>query len=84
MLFSSRLNQPSSPTLLLLVYPAKLHENEYFRGTNWVIFTLLQLQKYMDLPQQGCVQAEYIWIDGSNGVRSKTKVRREKLDSQSL
>lgn len=31
--------------------------------------------KYMDLEQKGYSMAEYIWIDGSNGVRSKTKVR---------
>lgn len=31
--------------------------------------------KYMGLDQKGYTMAEYIWIDGSNGVRSKTKVR---------
>lgn len=31
--------------------------------------------KYMDLDQKGYSMAEYIWIDGRNGVRSKTKVR---------
>lgn len=31
--------------------------------------------KYMSLDQKGSYMAEYIWIDGSNGVRSKTKVR---------
>lgn len=31
--------------------------------------------KYMDLNQKGYSMAEYIWIDGQNGVRSKTKVR---------
>jgi len=31
--------------------------------------------KYMDLDQKGYCMAEYIWIDGRNGVRSKTKVR---------
>jgi hypothetical protein len=34
----------------------------------------LQLQKYMKLDQKGKVLAEYIWIDGSNGLRNKTKV----------
>ncbi len=29
----------------------------------------------MDLNQKGYSMAEYIWIDGTNGVRSKTKVR---------
>lgn len=40
-----------------------------------VISNTATLQKYLDLPQNGTVQAEYIWIDGTNGVRSKTKVR---------
>ena len=31
--------------------------------------------KYINLDQKGGYMAEYIWIDGSNGVRSKTKVR---------
>jgi hypothetical protein len=34
----------------------------------------LQLQKYLALPQGGKVIAEYVWIDGSNGIRSKSKV----------
>jgi hypothetical protein len=34
----------------------------------------LQLQKYLNLPQKGSVIAEYVWIDGSNGLRSKSKV----------
>jgi hypothetical protein len=34
----------------------------------------LQLQKYLSLPQSGKVIAEYVWIDGSNGLRSKSKV----------
>jgi hypothetical protein len=33
-----------------------------------------QLQKYLSLPQGGKVIAEYVWIDGSNGLRSKSKV----------
>lgn len=32
------------------------------------------LAKYMSLDQKGKVLAEYIWIDGSNGLRNKTKV----------
>jgi hypothetical protein len=35
----------------------------------------LQLQKYLQLPQKGKCIAEYVWIDGSNGLRSKCKVR---------
>ena len=35
--------------------------------------------KYMDLDQKGSSMAEYIWIDGTNGVRSKTKVRVQLL-----
>lgn len=31
--------------------------------------------KFMSLDQKGYSMAEYIWIDGNNGVRSKTKVR---------
>jgi hypothetical protein len=34
----------------------------------------LQLEKYLKLPQKGKVIAEYVWIDGSNGLRSKCKV----------
>ncbi|KAH8920470.1 putative GLN1-glutamate--ammonia ligase [Atractiella rhizophila] len=30
------------------------------------------LAKYMDLPQNGKVQAEYVWIDGDGGLRCKT------------
>ena len=30
--------------------------------------------KYMVLEQGKSTMAEYIWIDGQNGVRSKTKV----------
>lgn len=40
-----------------------------------VISNTATLQKYMDLDQRGVIQAEYVWIDGTNGVRSKTKVR---------
>lgn len=32
-----------------------------------------KLEKYLKLDQRGSVQAEYIWIDGFNQLRSKTK-----------
>ena len=35
---------------------------------------LLQVMKYMRLDQKGSFMAEYVWIDGHNGLRSKTKV----------
>ncbi|KAI9270356.1 hypothetical protein BDA99DRAFT_317990 [Phascolomyces articulosus] len=31
------------------------------------------LEKYLSLDQHGSVQVEYVWIDGFNNVRSKTK-----------
>ncbi|KAI9313849.1 hypothetical protein BX666DRAFT_551405 [Dichotomocladium elegans] len=31
------------------------------------------LSKYMSLDQQGSIQVEYVWIDGFNQLRSKTK-----------
>jgi len=33
-----------------------------------------QLEKYNKLDQKGSVIAEYVWIDASNGLRSKCKV----------
>ena len=41
---------------------------------NSLLMRHLQLQKYLALPQKGKVIAEYVWIDGSNGIRSKSKV----------
>jgi len=38
------------------------------------ITDIVQLQRYLELPQNGKVIAEYVWIDSSNGVRSKCKV----------
>jgi len=35
------------------------------------------LLKYGRLDQKGSVMAEYVWIDGSNGVRSKTKTLKK-------
>lgn len=39
------------------------------------------LQKYRELPQNGKVIAEYIWIDGTGEVRSKGKTLSKKVDS---
>lgn len=36
------------------------------------------LNRFLDLPQRGCVQAEYVWIDADNGVRSKVKTLKSK------
>lgn len=41
---------------------------------NVFISNTVNLAKYMKLDQKGKVLAEYIWIDGSNGLRNKTKV----------
>jgi hypothetical protein len=34
----------------------------------------------MKLDQKGAAMAEYVWIDGSNGIRSKTKVSSVSLN----
>ncbi|MCJ1282759.1 glutamate--ammonia ligase [Xylographa opegraphella] len=39
------------------------------------------LEKYMNLPQKGKIMAEYVWIDGSNGVRSKSKTLSKPVSS---
>jgi glutamine synthetase len=41
------------------------------------------LLKYMNLDQRGMVQAEYIWIDGHHGIRSKTATLEKKPKSVS-
>lgn len=46
-----------------------------------VLSNTATLKKYMDLPQGGAVQAEYIWIDGSNGLRSKTRTLSKTIGS---
>jgi len=35
----------------------------------------VQLEKYLKLSQRGNIIAEYVWIDASGGIRSKSKVR---------
>jgi len=42
-----------------------------------VLSNTATLQKYLALDQRGNVQAEYIWIDGSSGVRSKTRTLKK-------
>lgn len=42
---------------------------------NVYVSNTINLAKYMKLDQKGKVLAEYVWIDGSNGLRNKTKVR---------
>ena len=53
-------------------------ECEYLTIPNYdgttLTWWLSQLMKYLKLDQKGSIMAEYIWIDGSNGVRSKSKV----------
>jgi glutamine synthetase len=50
-------------------------------GTSTTVSYTANLQKYLDLPQNGKVMAEYIWIDGHNGVRSKTMTLEKKVES---
>jgi len=42
-------------------------------GESTIVSNYSNLSKYMKLDQKGKVLAEYIWIDGSNGLRNKTK-----------
>jgi hypothetical protein len=44
------------------------------RSDNPIVLTRAQLKKYMDLDQKGNIMAEYVWIDATGGVRSKSKV----------
>jgi len=37
------------------------------------------LQKYMALDQKGNIMAEYVWIDGSGGLRSKSRTITKKV-----
>lgn len=39
------------------------------------LLTRRQLEKYLKLSQRGNIIAEYVWIDGSGGIRSKSRVR---------
>jgi glutamine synthetase len=46
-----------------------------------IISNTANLEKYLKLEQKGKVIAEYVWIDGSNGVRSKSKTLDKKVTS---
>jgi glutamine synthetase len=39
------------------------------------------LEKYRTLDQRGSIMAEYVWIDGSGGIRSKSKTIPKKVTS---
>lgn len=39
------------------------------------------LAKYLDLPQNGKVIAEYVWVDGTGNLRSKARTLNKKLAS---
>jgi glutamine synthetase len=43
-----------------------------------ILSNTANLEKYLKLDQRGVVIAEYVWIDGSNGVRSKCKTLPKK------
>ncbi|KAF2750032.1 hypothetical protein M011DRAFT_465680 [Sporormia fimetaria CBS 119925] len=43
-----------------------------------IISNTANLEKYLKLSQGGKVIAEYVWIDGSNGLRSKSKTLNKK------
>ncbi|KAI4187101.1 MAG: hypothetical protein LQ346_005551 [Caloplaca aetnensis] len=42
-------------------------------ATSTTVSNTENLMKYMKLDQKGAILAEYVWIDGTNGVRTKTK-----------
>ncbi|CAI6313634.1 unnamed protein product [Periconia digitata] len=48
-----------------------------------ILSNTANLEKYLKLPQNGKVIAEYVWIDGSNGVRSKCKTMNKKPEKVS-
>lgn len=50
-------------------------------GESTTVSYTANLLKYMKLDQKGSVLAEYVWIDGHNGLRSKTKTLQKKIES---
>jgi len=50
-------------------------------ATSKIVSNTENLMKYLRLDQKGAVMAEYIWIDGSNGVRSKSKTLSKPVKS---
>jgi len=48
---------------------------------NVYVSNTVNLAKYMKLDQKGKALAEYIWIDGNNGLRNKTKVSTPRSES---
>ncbi|KAF2812450.1 glutamine synthetase [Mytilinidion resinicola] len=46
-----------------------------------IISNTANLEKYLKLDQKGSIIAEYVWIDGSNGLRSKCKTLTKKVSS---
>ena len=39
------------------------------------------LQKYLELPQNGKVIAEYVWVDGTGNLRSKARTLNKVITS---
>ncbi|KAF2735332.1 glutamine synthetase [Polyplosphaeria fusca] len=50
-------------------------------ASSTIISNTANLEKYLKLPQGGKITAEYVWIDGSNGVRSKSRTLSKKVTS---
>jgi glutamine synthetase len=50
-------------------------------ATSAIVSNVENLKKYLDLPQHGNVIAEYVWIDGSGGIRSKSKTITHAVNS---
>jgi len=50
-------------------------------ASSTIISNTANLEKYLKLPQKGSIIAEYVWIDASNGVRSKSRTITKKVES---